>query len=179
MGHCQFHSDVHPFATWLVTPDYAKPVTRALLPCPAGVASGEGFFVLRQMWREQPPGTLTEQISSTAGSSAAYSHQTCLPLPSVPLPQSDGSSLGLSTLVFLADRFSGCGVCASSGHCHRHCHRSQDPAPSLCVWWGSAAHCWGEDFLWFPPVDTRECSHETVSLEFFVCPHPLRAVLTL
>lgn len=67
MGHCQSCSDVHPFATWLVTPDYVKPVTRALLPCPAGVASGEGFFVLRQMWKERPPGTLTEQISNTAG----------------------------------------------------------------------------------------------------------------
>lgn len=74
MRHWQFCSDVHPFATWLVTPDYAKPVTRALLPCPAGVASGEGFFILRQMWKEQPPGTLTEQISNTAGSSAAFSH---------------------------------------------------------------------------------------------------------
>lgn len=67
MGHCQSCSDVHPFATWLVTPDYVKPVTRALFPCPAGVASGEGFFVLRQMWKEWPPGTLTEQISNTAG----------------------------------------------------------------------------------------------------------------
>lgn len=46
MGHCQFCSDVHPFATWLVTPDYGSQSPGPCSPALQGLLRGKGSLFL-------------------------------------------------------------------------------------------------------------------------------------